>query len=68
MSDPSHWLDDNLSHETVVPAHSFDALLDELDREPETVPALVRAAARREARAAQLARSELRPSGAGGTA
>lgn len=57
-----------LSHETVVLADYFDALLDELEREPETVPALVRAAGRREARAAQLARSELRPSAASGTA
>ena len=60
--------DRRLSHETVVPADYFDALLEELDAEPETMPALVRAAARREARAGQLARSELRPSGAGGTA
>jgi hypothetical protein len=40
-----------LSHETVVPAAYFDALLEELDAEPEILPALARAAARRQARA-----------------
>jgi hypothetical protein len=38
-------------HETVVPAAYFDALLEELDAEPEILPTLARAAARREARA-----------------
>ena len=68
MNNPSRCQDDNFSHETVVLADYFDALLDELDKEPEPVPALVRAAARREAGAPQLARSEVRPSGGGGTA
>jgi len=40
------------SDETVVPTDYFDALLKELDAEPETVPALARAAARRQARVA----------------
>lgn len=39
------------SDETVVPADYFDALLQDLDSEPEIVPALARAAARRHARA-----------------
>jgi hypothetical protein len=41
------------SDETVVPTDYFDALLKELDAEPETVPALARAAARRQARVAR---------------
>jgi hypothetical protein len=41
------------SDETVVPTDYFDALLKELDTEPEIVPALARAAARRQARVAR---------------
>lgn len=41
------------SDETVVPNDYFDALLRELDPEPEIVPSLARAAARRQAHAAQ---------------
>ena len=44
---------DRLFQDTVVPAAFFDALVEELDAEPEIVPALVRAAARRQASAAQ---------------
>jgi hypothetical protein len=41
------------SDETVVPTDYFDALLKELDTEPEIVPSLARAAARRQANAAR---------------
>jgi hypothetical protein len=64
MNEPNQ----NHTDETAVPGACFDALLEELDTQPEIVPALVRAAARRRARAAEEARRGFRPGGGGCTA